>query len=45
MLLMRNTQQFQRVFEQVSLVVAVMLLEPLGSKPVKPRRAAMMLWA
>jgi len=45
MLLMRNTQQFQRFLEQVRLVVAVVLLEPLGSKPVKPRRAAMMFWA
>ena len=45
MLLLRNTKQFQRVFEQVSLVIAIVLLKSLGSKPVKPRRAAMMLWA
>ena len=45
MLLFRNTEQFEGVLEQSDLVVAVVFLEPLGSKAVQARRAAMMLWA
>ena len=45
MLLWRNTQQFQRIFEKVSLVVPVVLLKPLSSKPVQARSAPVMLWA
>ena len=45
MLLWRNTQQFQRIFEKVSLVVPVVLLKPLGSEAMQARRASVMLWA
>jgi hypothetical protein len=43
MLLRRNTKQFQRIFEKVSLVVTVVLLKPLGSEAMQARGAAMML--
>lgn len=45
MLCRSNTQQFQRIFEKVGLVVPVVLLKPLGSKAMQARSAAMMLWA
>ncbi len=45
MLLLCNTKQFQRVFEQGGFVVAVVLLKALCAKAVDARRAAMMLWA
>ena len=45
MLLFCNTKQFKRVLQQSGLVVAVVLLKPLGAQPVQARRAAMMLWA
>jgi hypothetical protein len=45
MLFLRNIKQFQRLFQEVSLVIPVVLLEPLGSQPMQARRATMMLWA
>ena len=45
MLFLRNSQQFQRLFQKVSLVVTVVLLEPLGSKPMQARGATMVFWA
>lgn len=45
MLFLCNTEQFQRLFEEVGLVVAVVLLKALRAKAMDARRAAMMLWA
>ena len=45
MLFFCNTEQFQRLSEEVSLVVPVVLLKPLRAEAMQARRAAMMLWA
>ena len=45
MLLLCNTKQFQRVFEQSRFVVAVVLLKRFGSEAMQARRASVMLWA
>ena len=45
MLLFCNTKQFAGVGQKSRLVVAVVLLEALGAKPVQARSAPVMLWA
>ena len=45
MLLGSNTQQFEGVFQQSGLVVAIVRLKAFSAKAVEARRAAMMLWA